>query len=125
MLFFIMFFCRKIGPIFLWSLEEGVLSYHLIQAQRNIFRAVGDLFPLTFVRFVNPIQGPLITDGRNSSKWTGHYEDWSKTLHMVKISEQKFCKIISKIGGVIERTYICETSSFGCKVSRRKAVLLQ
>ena len=90
-----MFFCRKIGPIFLWSLEEGVLSYHLIQAQRNIFRAVGDLFPLTFVRFVNPIQGPLITDGRNSSKWTEHYEDWSKTLQMVKISEQKFCKILS------------------------------
>ena len=25
----------------------------------------------------------------------------------------------------IERTYNCETSSFGCKVSRRKAVLLQ
>ena len=29
-------------------------------------------------------QGPLITDGRNSSKWTEHYKDWSKTLQMVK-----------------------------------------
>jgi hypothetical protein len=32
-------------------------------------------------------QGPLISDGRNSSKWTGHYVGWSKTLQMVKISE--------------------------------------
>ena len=35
-------------------------------------------------------QGPLITDGRNSSKWTGHYVGWSKTLKIVKISEQIF-----------------------------------
>ena len=48
------------------------------------FGAVGDLFHLTFIRLANPIQGPLITDGRNSSKWTEHYEDWSKTLQMVK-----------------------------------------
>ena len=48
------------------------------------FWAVGDLFHLTFIRLANPIQGPLITDGRNSSKWTEHYKDWSKTLQMVK-----------------------------------------
>ena len=35
-------------------------------------------------------QGPLITDGRNSSRWTVHYVGWSKTLQMVKISEQNF-----------------------------------
>ena len=35
-------------------------------------------------------QGPLITDGRNSSKWTGHYVGWSKTLQMGKIAEQNF-----------------------------------
>jgi hypothetical protein len=35
-------------------------------------------------------QGPLIKDGRNSSKWTGHYVGWSKTLKIVKISEQIF-----------------------------------
>ena len=36
------------------------------------------------------IQGPLITDGRNGSKWTGLYVGWSKTLQMVKISDQNF-----------------------------------
>ena len=41
------------------------------------------------------VKGPLITDGRNSSKRTGHYVDWSRTLQKVKISEQNFRKILS------------------------------
>ena len=46
-------------------------------------------------RLNNSMQGPLITDGRNSSKWTGHYVGWSRTLQKVKISEQNFRKIFS------------------------------
>ena len=36
------------------------------------------------------VQGPLITDGRNSSKWTGPTIGLSKTLKIVKIYKQKF-----------------------------------
>ena len=37
-----------------------------------------DLSNLQAKLFKNPslTQGPLITDGRNSSKWTGHYVGW-------------------------------------------------
>ena len=52
------------------------------------------------------VQGPLITDGQNSSKRTGHYVEWSKTLQMVKISEQLLRKYflvdILKIKGVMD-----------------------
>ena len=41
------------------------------------------------------VQGPLITDERNSSKRTGHYVFWCKTLQMVKTSKQNFWKILS------------------------------
>ena len=36
------------------------------------------------------IQRPLITDGRNSCKWTYHCEGLSKSFIMIKISGQKF-----------------------------------
>ena len=36
------------------------------------------------------VQGPLITDGRNSSKWTGPTIGLSKILKIVKIYKQKF-----------------------------------
>ena len=45
------------------------------------------------VRIVN--QGPLITDGRNSCKWTYHCVGLSKSFIMIKISGQKFWKILS------------------------------
>ena len=35
-------------------------------------------------------QGPLITDGRNSCKWTGHTVGLSKSFIRVKISGQNF-----------------------------------
>ena len=35
-------------------------------------------------------QGPLITNGQNSYKWTGHYVGWSNTLQMVKMFEKYF-----------------------------------
>jgi hypothetical protein len=34
------------------------------------------------------IQGPLITDGRNSSKWTGPLVVLAKTLKMAEMSKQ-------------------------------------
>ena len=33
---------------------------------------------------------PLITDGRNSCKWTYHCEGLPKSFKMIKISDQKF-----------------------------------
>ena len=30
----------------------------------------------------------MITVERNSSKWTGHYVGWAKTLEIAKISEK-------------------------------------
>ena len=41
------------------------------------------------------VQGPLITDGRDSSKWTGPTIGLSKTLKIVKMFRQKFKKILS------------------------------
>ena len=35
-------------------------------------------------------QGPLITDGRNSSKWARHYVGWTKFLQMARISDHNF-----------------------------------
>ena len=40
-------------------------------------------------------QGLLITDERNSCKWTYHLVELSKSFIMVKISGQKFRKILS------------------------------
>ena len=101
-----MFFCRKIGPIFLWSLEEGVLSYHLIRAQRNIFRGVGGFFPSYFGQIRYPYS--RTSDGWNSSKWTEHYEDWSKTLQLVKISEKKFVKYFHMDDFIVRTGYNSE-----------------
>ena len=41
------------------------------------------------------VQGPLITDGRNSCKWTYHCEGLSKSFIMVKTYDQNFWKILS------------------------------
>ena len=38
------------------------------------------------------VQGPLIRDGRNSSKWTGPTIGLSKTLKIVKMFKQKLKK---------------------------------
>ena len=40
-------------------------------------------------------QGPLITDGRNSCKWTGPTAGLSKSFKRVKISAQNFFKLLS------------------------------
>jgi hypothetical protein len=47
-------------------------------------------------------QGPLITDGWNSSKWTGHYVGWFKTLQMVKFLSKMFEKYF-QINNFIDR----------------------
>ena len=57
--------------------------YYIIS---TTYQKIGDLFCTVH------ISGPLITDGWNSSKWTRHYIGWSKTLQMVKMSEQIFEK---------------------------------
>ena len=43
-----------------------------------------------FVRKGGLIQGPLITDGRNSCKWTGPTVGLSKSFIRVKISGQNY-----------------------------------
>ena len=49
------------------------------------------VFPDFVSMKTRPNQGPLISDGRNRSKWTGHYVGLSKTLKSVKIVS-KFLK---------------------------------
>ena len=53
-----------------------------------------------------PDQGPLITDGRNRSKWTGPFVGLYKTLKYVKMLstsfENTFKWIISQVEGVRE-----------------------
>ena len=68
------------------------ILYHLDQLWQNKLQKLFHGSMLMSQQLCKPMikQGPLITDGQNSSKWTGHYVGWSKTLQMVQISEQNF-----------------------------------
>ena len=53
--------------------------------QGDLLRGIANCFCVT-----HSVQGPLITDGRNSCKWTYHCVGLSKSFTMIKISGQNF-----------------------------------
>ena len=62
-----------------------VIEYHLMK----------QVLLLNLPKSDGAIQGPLITDGRNSCKWTGPTVGLSKFFIRVKISGQNFWKSLS------------------------------
>ena len=80
----------------MWSVNDGAVKTYDGNPIHRVFGWFSAKSSLNFAG--NPLrwfrgefpQGPLITDGRNSCKWTYHCVGLPKSFILIKISGQKF-----------------------------------